>query len=161
MDALTIIKLNANDQETWRYSSRVLEQSPAGVLVEARFNREDLLFYGVQLKKDDRFLELYLTDRWYNIFEIHDRDDDHLKAYYCNVASPAWLENDCLYFKDLALDLLVFPDGRQLVLDEDEFEELDPTPAMREQADQALQTLKDLFTQMPRPNLSALLINPN
>ena len=29
-------------------------------------------------------------------------------------------------YVDLALDLLVFPDGRQLVLDEDEFEALHP-----------------------------------
>ncbi len=41
------------------------------------------------------------------------------------------LDGDCLSYVDLALDLLVFPDGRQFVLDEDEFLKLDLSPADR------------------------------
>ena len=34
-------------------------------------------------------MECFYNDRWYNILEIHDRDDDRLKAWYCNVTLPA------------------------------------------------------------------------
>ena len=41
-----------------------------------------------------------------------------------------------------ALDLLALPDGRQILLDEDEFEDLAPSHALREQAAEALETLR-------------------
>ena len=55
---------------------------------------------------------------------------------------------------DLALDLLVFPDGRQLVLDEDEFEALQPDAALRAAAQSALDELKTLV----RPQMGFRLI---
>ena len=51
-----------------------------------------------------------------------------LRGWYCNIGKPALLDGDCLSYVDLALDLLVFPDGRQFVLDEDEFLRLDLSP---------------------------------
>ena len=44
------------------------------------------------LRRGDRFIETYYTDRWYNIFEIHAREDDRLKGWYCNIAKPAVME---------------------------------------------------------------------
>jgi len=71
-------------------------------------------------------VEVYYTDRFYNIFEIHDRDDRYLKGWYCNVGPPAVMEADNrLSYVDLALDLWVVPDGVQTELDEDEFAALD------------------------------------
>jgi hypothetical protein len=96
------------------------------------------------LRRGDRFLETYFTDRWYNIYEIHAREDDSLRGWYCNVGKPALLDGDCLSYVDLALDLLVFPDGRQVVLDEDEFLSLELSIADRRQALAALEELKNL-----------------
>jgi hypothetical protein len=45
----------------------------------------------------------------------------------------------------LALDLLVFPDGRQIVLDEDEFNALPLSEAERQSALAALAELQALF----------------
>jgi predicted RNA-binding protein associated with RNAse of E/G family len=45
----------------------------------------------------------------------------------------------------LALDLLVYPDGGQLVLDEDEFIALPLSPAVRTAARQALAELRNHF----------------
>jgi predicted RNA-binding protein associated with RNAse of E/G family len=73
------------------------------------------------LKRGDRFVETYYTDRWYNIFEIHDRDDLHMKGYYCNISRPARFMDGRIEYVDLFLDLWVSPDGAQVVLDEDEF----------------------------------------
>jgi uncharacterized protein len=144
---ITIVKLDVSGKETWRYQGRILHQQGSRLILEAYFNREDMLFQGMPLCRGDRFVETYFTDRWYNIYEIHSRADDSLRGWYCNVSFPARLEGDKLFFTDLALDLLVFPDGRQIVLDEDEFNRLDLTPQVREQAISALRELQAVFKQ--------------
>lgn len=152
MNEVTVIKLNPSGKETWRYSGQTLVAKPDVMLLEARFNRSDLPFHGIVLRQDDRFVEVYFSQRWYNIFEIHDRDDDSLKAWYCNVTRPADFADGIVRYVDLALDLLVFPDGRQLVLDEDEFAELaldDQTSAQARQALAELQRLAALGQLSP------------
>jgi hypothetical protein len=146
VDDIVVIKRNAAGEETWRYGGRVLERGPDFVRLEARFNRPDLPFMGITLKQGDPFIETYYTERWYNIFEIRDRDDGRTKGWYCNVARPAVLEaEDRLSFVDLALDLWVAADGTATVLDEDEFAalNLDAETAFRAQA--ALDELLDRF----------------
>jgi uncharacterized protein len=142
MTDLVVRKLDVNRRETWRYTGQVLSRQPNMVLIEALFNRDDLPFHGIILGRGDRFVEKFYTDRWYNIFEIHDRLDDQLKGWYCNVCSPADLDQDQVAYVDLALDLLVFPDGRQLVLDEDEFAELQIDDETRQRARAALTELQ-------------------
>lgn len=124
----------------------MLEQHDDRIVLEAHFNRADLPFYGILLKSGDRFVETFYTDRWYNVFEMHDRDDDHLKGWYCNIGHPAVIEDGAVSYIDLALDLLVYPDGRQLVLDEEEFADLSLPPETRQQARQALAALQASFT---------------
>jgi protein associated with RNAse G/E len=119
-----VIKLDSQGEEVWRYTGKVLAKSDHSVLIEARFNHSDVDVHGIVLRKNDRFLERYYDDRWYNIYEARDRDDDHLKGWYCNVTRPARFEENTIAYVDLALDLLAFPDGRFLILDEDEFEAL-------------------------------------
>jgi hypothetical protein len=142
-DPLNVIirKLNTQRQETWRYEGRILSQEPDSILVEAFFNRPDLPFHGITLRENDRYLERYYSNRWYNIFEIHDRDDDQLKGWYCNVTTPAEIVPGYISYVDLALDLLVFPDGGYLVLDQDEFDALNLDAHTRRHACQALDTL--------------------
>jgi hypothetical protein len=142
---ITVIKLNPAGIETWRYSGWVLERGDSFLILEAYFNRDDRPFHGIMLKRGDRFVETYYTDRWYNIDAIYDRDDDALKGWYCNVTRPALIEDGVVAYTDLALDLLVYPDGRQLVLDEDEFNELYLSVEDQEKARHALQELKEIF----------------
>lgn len=136
-----VVKLNLQREETWRYKGRILKKDKIGLLIEAFFNREDLPFHGITLKKNDRFIERYFSDRWYNIFEIHDTVDDHLKGWYCNVTRPAEFRPGKIAYVDLALDLLVFPDGKYLKLDEEEFAELPLDPASRKNARQGMREL--------------------
>ncbi len=138
MQPVTVIKCDPGGKETWRYTGQVLERKDHSILLEARFNRTDLPFHGVLLRKGDRFLETYYADRWYNIYEVHDVETDRLKCWYCNISFPAEISPETVSFRDLALDLLVYPDGKQLVLDEDEFEALDLTPEIKEKAREAL-----------------------
>lgn len=143
---VTVIKLNTQREETWRYQGRILARDAQSILIEAFFNREDLDFHDITLREKDRFLERYYDNRWYNIFEIHDREDDHLKAWYCNVTTPAEFSSGKIAYIDLALDLLVYPEGHFLVLDEAEFEDLNITDESRNNARLALETLINLAT---------------
>jgi len=139
-----VIKMNLQGEETWRYEGQILARDANSLLIEAFFNREDLHFHGITLKRNDRFIERYYEDRWYNIFEIHDRDDDHLKAWYCNVTTPAEFTPGKIAYVDLALDVLVYPDGKYRVLDRDEFEVLALDDETRENACRALNELENL-----------------
>lgn len=150
-----IIKLNHQGEEVWRYPGEIIKKDEKGVLVEAFFNISDRPFHGIILRTNDRSIERYYTDRWYNIFEIYDRDDDRLKAWYCNVTTPAEFSPDAIAYRDLALDVLVYPNGEFLVLDEDEFESLNLDPNTRQNAMNALESLIQLVDQ---GNLSAELI---
>lgn len=147
-DDILVRKLDEKGEETWRYQGQVLASSAEWVRLEAYFNREDMHFHGVLLARNDRFVETFYRDRWYNIFEIHDREDDHLKGWYCNIGYPAEIEQYEVSYRDLALDLLVFTDGRQLVLDREEFEALELDEGDRSQALAALQKLQEHFEEM-------------
>ena len=142
---ITVSKRNEKGKETWRYQGKLLERGENYFLLEAYFDRADTKIAGMQLAKGDRFVETYYTDRWYNIFEIHDRENDQLRGWYCNIGCPAEINGDTLSYVDLALDLLVFPDGRQIVLDEDDFAKLDISSDQRIKARTALSELQEKF----------------
>ncbi len=150
--SITVIKRNPAGEETWHYTGTVMHRERRAVILEARFNRADVPFMGTVLREGDRFVETYYIDRWYNIFEIHDREDDRIKGWYCNIGRPAVLEaEDRLSYVDLALDLWVDPDGNQTVLDEEEFADLDLDPETRAQARSALEDLKKIFSAGQKP----------
>jgi len=133
------------------YEGEELSRDEHAVKLEALFTREDMPFMDVVFKKGDRFVEYYYFDRWYNIFAIHDRDDGRLKGWYCNIGMPAVMEGDLVSYIDLALDLWVSADGRQTILDEDEFEMLDLNNELRSEALQGLHDLLELFINNKPP----------
>lgn len=145
MDDVVIIKREPSGEEKWRYTGKILARGAAWVQIEAYFNRDDLPFHGIILGRGDRFVETYYADRWFNIFEIHDRADDALKGWYCNITLPAEIRDGEISYIDLALDVLVYPDGRQLILDEDEFEALPLPEEWRTGALRAMGELQTLF----------------
>ncbi|PKO05933.1 MAG: hypothetical protein CVU41_09080 [Chloroflexi bacterium HGW-Chloroflexi-3] len=148
MKIITVIKQDANGVETWRYEGRELLREKNIVMVEALFNREDTSLLDIVIKRNDRFLEAFFKDRWYNIFEIRDRDDNSLKGWYCDICKPAVITDHLISYADLALDLWVFPDGRKKVFDEDQFNHLDLDDKLRNHALVSLQDLKDNFFEI-------------
>ncbi|GAB4459162.1 MAG: hypothetical protein Kow0070_13810 [Anaerolineales bacterium] len=142
---IMVLKKNLAGEVTWQYDGVVLRREPNAVVLEAFFDREDRPFMDTILKKGDRFVEHYYSDRWYNIFEIYDRDDGQVKGWYCNVGMPAVIEDGVVSYVDLALDLWVSADGKQTVLDEDEFAELPLDDALRAGALKGLDELKGYF----------------
>lgn len=138
-------KKNLAGEVTWQYEGSVLKREPNLVVLEAYFNRPDTPFMDVVLKENDRFVETFYADRWYNIFEVYDRDDGRLKGWYCNIGEPAVIEDGVVSYVDLALDLWVSANGEQTVLDEDEFEALDLGDESRAGALNGLNELRLLF----------------
>jgi len=144
-EPITVLKKNITGEVTWQYEGRVLRCEPNVVVLEALFNRPDTPFMDVTLKENDRFVETFYTDHWYNIFEIYDRDDGQIKGWYCNIGHPALIADGTVSYIDLALDLWVAANGEQTVLDEDEFDELLLDAKDREMARTALAELQELF----------------
>jgi hypothetical protein len=140
---MKIIKKNPAGETVFQYKGEVLQRAANSVTLEAFFGRDDLPFLDVVLKKGDRFVETFYTDRWYNIFEIHDRDDGKLKGWYCNIGRPAVIEDGAVSYVDLALDLWVSVDGKQTTLDEDEFAALDLDEQTARRARDALIELQE------------------
>jgi uncharacterized protein len=154
MSNLTVIKLDYLGRETWRYKADLLQRGENYLILEAYFDRQDEYVDELLLRKGDHFIETYYNDRWYNIFEIYDVTAGHLKGWYCNIGYPAKFEQDKISYRDLALDLLVYPGGRQIILDKDEFEALPLSDNVRFQAKSALNTLQEYFNLkiFPREN---------
>jgi protein associated with RNAse G/E len=142
---IKVQKKNPEGEITYQYEGVLLKRDENSITLEALFDRQDMLFVDIVLKKGDRFVEHYYTDRWYNIFAVYDRDDGMLKGWYCNVGKPAVIEDGILSYVDLALDLWVSPDGKQTVLDEDEFKALELDEELKAGALKGLDELKELF----------------
>ena len=148
---IKVQKKNPAGEVTYRYEGLLLSSDETSITLEALFDREDMPFMGIVLKRGDRFVEHYYTDRWYNIFAVYDREDGKLKGWYCNVGQPAVIEDGVVSYVDLALDLWVSANGKQTVLDEDEFEKLDLNEELRAGALNGLNELKLLFKNNKPP----------
>ena len=150
MRTFTVIKQDYQGIETWRYEGGLIAQSPNKIVIEAFFDRDDTPVDNVILKRGDRFIETYYNDRWYNIFDIKFQSSDKTKLWYCNIGHPAEITENSIAYRDLALDLLVYPNGKQKVLDIDEFESLPLSPEVQNSARQALLELQEKFSLITR-----------
>jgi hypothetical protein len=143
---ISVVKYSAYGEEMVRYPAMVLERlNDERIVVEAHFSLQAHQVGAMLLNLGDRFVERYTRDEWFNILEVHDQATDALKGWYCNVSYPAEIGRDQVSYRDLALDLVVLPDGRQEVLDEDEFAALELPEADMARARAGLQELQRRF----------------
>jgi protein associated with RNAse G/E len=149
---MKILKKNLAGEVTWQYDGEVVSRGENFIIIEALFNRDDLPFQDVVLKRNDRFVETFYTDKWFNIFEIYDRDDGGVKGWYCNITKPAVIEDGAVSYVDLALDLWVSADGKQTVLDEDELEELGLDDELKKKVYEGLRELELHFASKNPPS---------
>lgn len=144
-DEVSVVKQNHLGEEKWRYKGRVVSINENEIQIEAFFDIQKMEIAGILVNYGDRFLETYYTNRWYNIYEIYAREDGSFLGCYCNISTPVEVSKNAVCYKDLALDLVVFPDGGQTVLDKKEFESLQITSQIREKAISALKELQENF----------------
>lgn len=60
----------------------------------------------------------FYTKRWYNVISMIRKNGIY---YYCNLASPSLYDGEAIKNIDYDLDVKVFPDKTDLILDEDEY----------------------------------------
>lgn len=149
---IRVQKKNPAGEVTYEYEGVLLRRDDHSIVLEALFDRADMPFMDVVFKTGDRFIEYYYTDRWYNIFAVHDRENGNVKGWYCNIGKPAEFEDDGVSYVDLALDLWVSASGQQTVLDEDEFEALGLNEELKVAALRGLEELKMLFLNDKPPS---------
>jgi protein associated with RNAse G/E len=146
MKQIKIIKQDYLGRNVWEYSGNLLEIRENRIIIEAFFDREETLVDELYLREGDKFIETYFLDKWFNIYEIQDQQEGTIKAWYCNISFPAEFSDNTLIYRDLELDLLVYPDGRQKVLDIDDFIVLPINSHVRNAALQALNKLQELIS---------------
>jgi len=149
---IKVQKKNLNGEVIYQYEGVLLKRDENSITLEALFDREGMPFMDIILKKGDRFVEHYYTNHWYNIFAVYDRDNGKLKGWYCNVGEPAVIEDGTVSYVDLALDLWVSTNGKQTILDEDEFEVLKLNDELKAGALIGLEELKQLFLNKKPPS---------
>lgn len=150
-EAITVHKLDAAGRQVWAYPTRLLARGATWVRLEAQFDRAEVVFPRLTLRQGDRMVETFFDDRWYNVFAIHDGATGTLKGWYCNITRPARIEAREVFAEDLALDLLVYPEGGDLVLDEDEFDALGLPAEEQSLARRALLELRELAARRQGP----------
>ncbi|MHB9032612.1 MAG: DUF402 domain-containing protein [Anaerolineae bacterium] len=151
MATVTITKLDAHGRELFTYSGTLEYSSPDLVIVRARWDRLPPMDVGpLRLETGDIFLEHFYCPYWFNIFQVSDAFGT-LKGWYCNIAESVTLSPGLVRWRDLALDLVVMPDGQQTVLDEDEFAALAIEDDQRRQARAAMDLLRSWAAQHHTP----------
>jgi hypothetical protein len=141
LPGVTVHKLDAHGREVWHYPGVLLDATDSERRLLARFERGRVEVGGLVLAPGDLFLETFYTDRWYNVFDIFEAESRQRKGWYCNVTRPARFTDGHIHAEDLALDLVVLPDGTSAILDEDEFEALDLAEAEARACRQAIADL--------------------
>lgn len=73
---------------------------------------------GTKHKTKEPAIIFFYKNRWFNILA---QLKHHGLYYYCNIATPFLIDDNCIKYIDYDLDLRVFPDGGFKVLDRNEY----------------------------------------
>lgn len=137
-----ITKLDAQGEPKMTYPGRRVFSDEQVCIVRCLWTAPEPFDLGpFALEAGDIFIEYYYREQWFNVFAIYDRLGA-LKGWYGNITAPPELGHGAIRWRDLALDLLVLPDGAQIVLDEEEFRALALPVEQRRAAEVALETLR-------------------
>ncbi len=124
MTAITVIKRDALGEDELSYQAVLREVNQEYICVDAQFALADRDLGYIKLRRGDHFREWFYRHRWFNIFRVADGETNSLKGWYCNITRPPSLGARQIAAEDLCLDVFVYPDGRTLLLDEDDFAKL-------------------------------------
>ena len=112
-------KYDLSVRKSW--SASLLELTSDGVLLEGYFaepvDHSDL---GI-IDKGTRSVERFRVDLWYNHFVFY-QFDGRIRNHYINISLPPTIHNNTVDYIDLDIDIILWPDGRHIVVDLDEFE---------------------------------------
>ena len=150
MTVFRVIKRDSQGDDKLSYRGIIRERSARSLCVEATFAFSDRDLGYICLRRGDVFHEWFYSDRWFNIFRVQDVESREVKGWYCNITRPAIIEPHQVAADDLGLDVFVYPDGRTLLLDEDEFARLGLPLSEQQAAWNAVDMIKEMV-QARRP----------
>lgn len=151
METFTVIKRDARGEAELSYAGILRERTEAYICIDAIFAHADRDLGYIMLRRGDHFREWFFAGRWFNIFRVSDGETSMLKGWYCNITRPPRIGLDYVEAEDLCLDVFVYPDGRTLLLDEDEFAELNLPKDEVEKAWQAVAAIRCLVEKRLPP----------
>jgi hypothetical protein len=122
-NTITVRKHNWRGEFRYAWSGELLVREPEHLVLLAIWKGPGEPRVGeIAFLAGDRFVEHYYPGRGYAIWQV-EQPDGAIKGWYCNISTPIEWQDEVLSFRDLLLDLLVYPDGSSSVLDRDEFVE--------------------------------------
>lgn len=151
MVTFTVIKRDARGKFELSYEGVLRECTDSYICIDASFVMPDRDLGYIALRRGDHFREWFYRDRWFNIFRVSDGETGILKGWYCNITRPPYIGSDFVAAEDLCLDVFVYPDGRTLLLDEDDFAELNLSADEVEKAWQAVAAIRLLVSKRLPP----------
>jgi uncharacterized protein len=151
MTQITVNKNNHEGKRLLQYNGTLLEKLDNCIKIEAQFSGKEVETPHFTFRPGDRMVEWFYNDRWYNIFEVHDAQSDELKGWYCNITRPAIITDSTVTADDLALDVFIYPSGEIVVLDEEEFNQLELPPDEYKAAMDAVETVCYAATARLKP----------
>ncbi|MCM3317885.1 DUF402 domain-containing protein [Rummeliibacillus stabekisii] len=82
----------------------------------------------------------YWRDQPFNLYIWRDENENYLGAYF-NIVKNTGFKDNVLFFEDLIIDVVIFPNGEYFILDEDEL----PQPLAQMENGFVLQSLNTLI----------------
>ncbi|NLT73962.1 MAG: DUF402 domain-containing protein [Chloroflexi bacterium] len=148
---ITITMLDHQGNRLVTYTGVLVEESADMLAVRCRWTSQEPVKLGLfTIEPGDVLIEYFYAREPFNIFAVHD-PGGALKGWYCNLLESTRICRDSVEWADLALDLLAIPTGKRLLLDEDEFEALQPAPLQRRRATEGLNTLNEWLNRRQHP----------
>ncbi len=151
---ITVQKLDHNSVLVWQYHGEIVKQGDTWVKLEAKMGRDAHTDH-FDFRVGDTMTEYFYADRWYNVFRVQDVDSGAVKGWYCNITRPAEISTTqdgvTVKAEDLALDVVVMPDGAIHLLDEDEFAALPLSDLERGQVWHAVGQIRALVEARSAP----------
>ena len=111
-------KFDLSLRRSWK--AHLVERTDDHITLEGSFEFEvEHSEIGI-ISKGTRSVETFFFDRWYNYFVFYEPSGG-LRNYYFNISLPPRVGRDIIDYVDLDIDIIVWPDRRIEVLDEEEF----------------------------------------
>lgn len=100
----------------------VLHEDDEGIVVANLLRPSKPLIVDDTLLLDANYLGIWFccVSAWHDVGAVYDHDNQ-LNGYYCDICTPITRRADGYALTDFFLDLWIYPDGRYVLLDEDEF----------------------------------------
>ncbi len=123
--AVMALKLAPDGSPRARYRGTIIAitEHEQWVEIEARWTHAPVTVGGLRFAPGDTLREFYSSVLPFNVFAVHD-PSGALRGWYANVTHPTRVDVSepvpLLIWQDLYLDLVAFPDGSFVSMDDDE-----------------------------------------